>query len=170
MKEKIHIIGSVGSGKSTLARQIASNCKMNYIELDNIVWERHAHGDMRRSDEAISQLIQQVVQQNEWVTEGAHCKHWVTPLFEQADYIIHLQPSYFTRLWRIHKRFFKQVLKLEKSNYKPTLHMLLDMYKWNHSYEKTGQWKIKERLQPFQDKVVTIKSQKAIEETLKSLS
>ncbi|KYG90452.1 hypothetical protein A0U40_05630 [[Bacillus] sp. KCTC 13219] len=163
MKKKIHIIGSVGSGKSTLARLLASKYDMCYIELDNIVWERHPDGDIRRSNEAISQLIQQVASQNKWVTEGAHYQHWVTPLFGQADYIIHLQPPYFIRLWRIHKRFFKQVLRLEKSNYKPTLSILRNMYKWNKSYEKTGQWKIKEQLQPFHDKVVTVKSQKEME-------
>ncbi|WP_042476060.1 ATP-binding cassette domain-containing protein [Bacillus ndiopicus] len=163
MKKKIHIIGSVGSGKSTLAKLLANKHKIGYSELDNIVWKRHPNGDIRRSDEAISQIIQQVLQQSEWITEGAHYQHWVTPLFEQADYIIFLQPSYFTRLWRINKRFLKQVLKLEKSNYKPTLSMLRNMYKWNKHYETAGQWKIEERLQPFHDKVVTIKSQKEIE-------
>ncbi|WP_107840890.1 ATP-binding cassette domain-containing protein [Metasolibacillus meyeri] len=166
MKQKIHIIGSVGSGKSTLARQLASQYEIDYTELDNIVWERHPTGDIRRSDEAISQLIHQLTLQNKWITEGAHYQHWVTPLFEQADYIVHLQPSYFTRLWRIHKRFFKQVLKLEKSNYKPTIQMLRSMYKWNKSYEKTGQWKIKEKLQPFHNKMVIVKSEKEIRKLL----
>ncbi|WPK10441.1 DNA topology modulation protein FlaR [Lysinibacillus louembei] len=160
MKKKIHIIGGVGSGKSTFAKLLASQYQINYIELDNIVWERHPTGDIRRTDEAIAQIIQQILQQSEWITEGAHSQHWVAPLFEQADYIVHLQPSYLTRLWRINKRFVKQAFGLEKSNYKPTLKMLRNMYKWNKFYEKTGQWKIQEQLQPFHSKVVIVKSER----------
>jgi adenylate kinase family enzyme len=48
---RIHIIGSVGSGKTTLAKTISKKYNIKYYELDNVVWERHKSGDIRRTDE-----------------------------------------------------------------------------------------------------------------------
>ena len=34
----INIIGTTGSGKSTLARKLAEKLKIQYIELDDLLW------------------------------------------------------------------------------------------------------------------------------------
>ena len=52
-KGKIQIIGSVGSGKTTLAKKISEKLAIPYYEIDNIIFERHPTGDIRRSDEEI---------------------------------------------------------------------------------------------------------------------
>jgi len=49
--DKIRIIGSVGSGKSTLARALSDQLGIPYYELDNMVWRRTDHGDVKNSFE-----------------------------------------------------------------------------------------------------------------------
>ena len=43
--------------------------------------------------------------------------------------------DYFNK-WRIIKRFVKQKLRLEKSNYKPSIEMFKLMFKWTNEFEK----------------------------------
>ncbi len=35
----INIIGTTGSGKSTMARKLAEKLKIQYIELDDLLWQ-----------------------------------------------------------------------------------------------------------------------------------
>lgn len=157
---KIHIIGSVGSGKTTLARSLSARMDAPFYELDNVVWIRADAGDIRRDDEAIVALLQQIVQSESWVSEGAHYHHWVRPALEEADLILFLSPSYLTRCRQIVKRFINQKLGIEQANYKPTFEMLIKMFKWNHSYEREGKRKIAAMLTPYTDKVIVVQSGK----------
>ncbi|WLD94749.1 DNA topology modulation protein FlaR [Alkalihalobacillus sp. AL-G] len=131
---KIHIIGSVGSGKSTLGRILSNELHIPHYELDNIVWRRGPDGDIRNTPEQRDEQLHQIVQSDKWIVEGVH-HEWVTSSFERADLIVFVDIPVWKRNIRILKRFIKQRLKIEKANYKPTLHMLMKMYKWNYQYE-----------------------------------
>ena len=58
---KIDIIGSVASGKTTLAKKISLKYQVPYYEKDNIVWERTANGDKKRTQEERDALFQQII-------------------------------------------------------------------------------------------------------------
>ncbi|MFB4213995.1 DNA topology modulation protein FlaR [Shouchella sp. JSM 1781072] len=160
--KRIHIIGPVGCGKTTLARQLGSMYKLPHYEIDNIVWERNELGDRRRTVEARDQLLQQVVQQDEWVLEGVH--RFVEASLHKADTIIWLDLSYHARVKAISIRYIKQVLHIEKSNYKPNLALLRNMYRWNRQYEQTDREKIIDLLMPFEKKVIQVKTRVKLED------
>lgn len=137
-KGKIHIIGSVGSGKTTLAKKISEELAIPYYEIDNIIFERHPTGDIRRSDEEIVTILESIINTETWILEGTCTKEWIVSSFAKADQIILLDIPYLTRLKRIIFRYVKQVLKLEAANYKPTITMFKHMIKWNHKFNKVN--------------------------------
>lgn len=54
---KIDIVGSVASGKTTLAKKISLKYNVPYYEKDNIVWERTANRDKKRTSEKRDALM-----------------------------------------------------------------------------------------------------------------
>ncbi|MFS0785873.1 EutP/PduV family microcompartment system protein [Shouchella sp. 1P09AA] len=160
--KRIHIIGPVGCGKTTLARQLGSAYNLPYYEVDNIVWERNKLGDRRRTKEARDQLFQQVVHQDEWIMEGVH--RFVEASLGKAETIIWLDLSYHTRVKAISIRYIKQVLHMEKANYKPNLALLRNMYRWNRHYEQTDREKINDLLVPYREKVIQVNTRVTLED------
>lgn len=153
---KIHIIGSVGSGKTTLAKKLSSQFNVPYYELDNVVWKRSSTGDIRRTDEDRDELLNKIVQSDHWIIEGVHHK-WISPSLHNADVIIFLDTDYSIRRYRIIKRFILQKLGLEKANYKPTLKIFKDMFKWNAQFEINSKPEIMNMLSLYENKLVIAK-------------
>ena len=158
---KIHIIGSVGSGKSTLAKALSARLTLPLHELDNIVWIRSEHGDIRRSDEERNEYLTQVVNSEAWIIEGAHHK-WVLPSFEKADVIIFLDTSYRRRVYRIIRRFMLQKIGMEKANYNPTLQMFLKMFVWNAQFEYQSKREILDVLRQYPEKLLFLKGNSGV--------
>ncbi|QOR64962.1 DNA topology modulation protein FlaR [Cytobacillus suaedae] len=136
--KRIHIIGSVGSGKTTLAKELSKRLDIPHYELDNVAWIRNKSGDIRRTEVEREEYLNSIIQSESWIVEGVHNEDWVSNCFQDADLIIFLDPNYQIRTYRIIMRFIKQKLRLEKSNYKPTLEIFLKMFKWNRHFEEVG--------------------------------
>ncbi|MFC7321530.1 AAA family ATPase [Halobacillus campisalis] len=156
--KKIHIIGSVGSGKTTLAKELSSKLGMPHYELDNVVWIRQSSGDIRRTEREREEYLNRIIKSESWVIEGVHNEEWVKDCFQTADLIIFLDPPYATRIYRITKRFIKQKLRLEESNYIPTLRIFLKMFKWNRYFENIGKANFFKTFDIHKDKIEVIKN------------
>ncbi|MET3698922.1 AAA family ATPase [Bacillus oleivorans] len=154
--KRIHIIGSVGSGKTTLARQLSKSLQIPFYELDNIVWTRSKQGDIRNRPDVRDQKLAAIVQGNEWIIEGVH-HTWVQDSFKKADLIIFLDTSFSKRKYRIIKRFILQKLKMEKSNYKPSIKIFIKMFEWNRHFEHISKHEILHILEVYQEKLKIIK-------------
>lgn len=154
---KIHIIGSVGSGKTTFAKKLVHLLSIPMYELDNVVWRRTASEDVRISTEERDEKLKKIVQTDEWIIEGAH-HEWVLPSFQQAQIIFVLDIPYYRRLIQINKRFLRQKLRIEQANYNPTFTIYKKMFEWSLYYEKEQRAMIFHMLQPFQDKVVHLRT------------
>ena len=126
---KIDIIGSVASGKTTLAKQISLKYQVPYYEKDNIVWERTANGDKKRTQEEIDSLFEQIITSDNWIVEGSPRKI-LRESFESCEYIIVLDERTIVRLVRVFKRWILQKIGKEKYNSKPTLKFLIYNIKW----------------------------------------
>jgi adenylate kinase family enzyme len=152
--KRIHIIGSVGSGKTTLAKLLSKRYNIKYYELDNVVWERHKSGDIRRTDEDRDKYLEQIVNTKSWIIEGAHSQAWVSKSFNNAELIIFLDTPYFVRTIRIIKRYVRQIIGVESANYTPSFIMFKSMFRWNRIFEKESKPKILKMFQ--QDKINSI--------------
>jgi adenylate kinase family enzyme len=151
---RIHIIGSVGSGKTTLARTLSKKYNIDYYQLDNVVWERHKSGDIRRTDEDRDKYLDQIVSTKRWIIEGAHSYSWVGKSFQNADLIIFLDTPYYVRVLRIIKRYLRQIIGVESANYTPSFKMFKAMFRWNSFFEKDSKPRIIKMFQ--QDKFNSI--------------
>lgn len=160
--QKIHIIGSVGSGKTTLAKELSSKLNISYFELDNVVWIRNKSGDIRRTEQEREEYLNSIIQSERWIIEGVHNEDWVRNCFHNADLIIFLDTKYSIRTYRIIKRFLKQKLRLEKSNYKPTLEIFFKMFKWNRYFEEVGKDNFFNKNTIHKDKIKVITNKKSI--------
>jgi adenylate kinase family enzyme len=163
---KIYIIGSVGSGKTTLARKIAEKTGVAAYELDNVVWERHSEGDRRRTPSERDAVLQDILKTDAWIIEGAQYVDWVLPAMQRADRILFLDPPNRIRKYRILKRFVRQELRLEKANYRPTLHILRRMFEWNAQFQTQGRQQVLHDLALFQEKTVLLRTKKDIQNIL----
>ncbi|WP_239673406.1 DNA topology modulation protein FlaR [Mangrovibacillus cuniculi] len=154
----IHIIGSVGSGKTTLARELAADLSIPNYEIDNFVWERNPYGDHRRSDLEILKVVKKIVATENWIIEGVHTREWIASSLQQVHLIILLDPPSKVRRYRIIKRFFRQLVKLEKANYKPSWKIFMNMFKWDAQFERNGKASLYRMCRGFESKIVVVKS------------
>ncbi|MFX3640200.1 MAG: AAA family ATPase [Candidatus Pristimantibacillus sp.] len=154
---KIHIIGSVGSGKTTLARKLSNKLSIPHYELDNVVWKRHKRRDIKRTEEERDQLLSTIILSNTWIIEGAHYNEWVFQSFHNADLIIFLDTDNSKRKYRIIRRFILQLLRIEKSNYKPTFELFRNMFIWNDNFESRIKPKVINKLGQYSSKSITLK-------------
>lgn len=76
-------------------------------------------------------------------------------MLDLADKIIYVDTFLEKRKIRIITRYIKQKLKLEKCNYKPTLEMLKNMYKWTNDFEKNRK-EFEEKLKEYNDKLIIL--------------
>lgn len=132
---KIDIIGSVASGKTTLAKKISLKYKVPYFEKDNIVWERTANGDKKRTPEERDKLFRQIMANDSWIVEGSPRKS-LKESFESCEYIIVLDEKTTVRLIRVFKRWALQRIDKEKYNSEPTLKFLIYNIKWVLEFNK----------------------------------
>lgn len=126
---RIYILGSVCSGKTTLARRLSIEMNISHYELDTVVWKSNANGDIKRSDDEILEIFQNIISQENWIIEDVGRKKFKAGL-EQADKIIYLNISRQCLKRRILIRWIKQNLKIEKAAYKSDFKMLKQMYIW----------------------------------------
>lgn len=164
---KIYITGSVGSGKSTLARRAAEKLGLEATELDSVVYEREPV-DRKRTPGERDALFQQILARESWVMEDAGRKCFFEAP-EQADQVILLQPPAAVRDWRILRRWFRQRAGKEACGYRPDLKMLKSMFRWRRNFD-SGRDGLKERLEPFGEKILLLGSDKEVEQWLESLN
>lgn len=125
---KIYIIGNVGSGKTTLAKKLSKELNIKHYELDDLVW----NNSERRTDVEIKKLFNKIINKDSWIIEDGGRDIFKDGI-KKSDIILYLDiPNYLVRI-SILKRWIKQILKIEKSDYKPTIKMLKKMYKWCNS-------------------------------------
>jgi len=129
---KILIIGIVASGKTTLARRLAKENNVKHYEIDSIVYDDLL--GKKRTNEEQQEIIKDINKESSWIIEGTLRKNLYN-LLKLADKVIYIDIPLKIRKRRIFTRYIKQVLKIEKCNYKVNLDMLKNMYKWTDEFE-----------------------------------
>lgn len=125
---KIYIVGNVGSGKTTLALKLSKDLKIKNYELDSLVWDNNKIAT-RRTNEEILTLFNKIISKDKWIIEDPGRDIFKGGI-NKADLVILLDIPFYIIKIRLLKRWIKQVLRIEKCNYKPSINMLFKMYKW----------------------------------------
>ncbi|KAA0955149.1 DNA topology modulation protein FlaR [Planococcus sp. ANT_H30] len=159
---KIYIIGSVGSGKTTLARQLSKVLTIPHFETDNFVWSRQGDGDMRNAESVRDDQLLTAVRQINWIIEGVHTG-WTERAMHAADVVVFLDMPYAVRTYRFVFRYLKQKARVERSNYKPSLSMLVKMFKWNRYFEETIKPEFLLQCETLPNQFIVIKNRQEID-------
>jgi len=147
---RIHILGGPGSGKTFLAKRLSEITGITPTDLDELFWDNAALDyNTRRSPDERDRLLNQIVNQDQWILEGVYHR-WLTESFEKADIIIILCTSVWLRHWRILRRFVLGKLTHAR---REAISGQWALLKWNHAYENDNLRRTREQLKPFSNKV-----------------
>ena len=155
---KILIVGIVASGKTTLARKLSKLLDIKHYEIDSVV-----HDDInnvKRSEEEQNKIFKKINKEDNWIIEGTLRKH-LFYLCDMADKIIYLDIPVKVRKKRIFFRFVKQLLGVEKCNYKVNFEMLKLMYKWTDDFEKNRN-EFEGKLFKHKDRIIIVQDDKLV--------
>ncbi|CAM3083041.1 DNA topology modulation protein FlaR [Leuconostoc gasicomitatum] len=152
---KIRIIGPVGSGKTTFAHKIARIKPYPVTSLDDLNWVRQATGDRHRTPSERQALLQVIIQQNDWIIEGAQFREG-QDCFALADVIYVLDLPYYKNVYYILKRWFNNRLHGGPKQYR-NLWLFL---KWQNKWRTNNRDDVYRLLKPYHKKVIIIRKNK----------
>ena len=165
---KIHIIGCSGSGKTYLANALAKKYNIPHFDLDDIQWDNNAEGyGTKRPLEERNALLQEVINNNEWVIEGVYYA-WVQQSFDEADKIYVLDMPRYLYKSRIIIRSIKRKLGIQQGK-RETLKSVYNLIKWTETFQNKNLKEIKTILGKYENKVIWLSSKKDVGEIIKAI-
>lgn len=165
---KIHIIGCSGSGKTYLATALAKKYNIPHFDLDDIQWDNNAEGyGTKRPLEERNALLQEVLNNNEWVIEGVYYA-WVQQSFDEADKIYVLDMPRYLYKSRIIMRSIKRKLGIQQGK-RETLKSVYNLIKWTETFQNKNLKEIKTILDKYENKVIWLSSKKDVGEIIKAI-
>ncbi len=165
---KIHIIGCSGSGKTYLANALAKKYNIPHFDLDDIQWDNNAEGyGTKRPLEERNALLQEILNNNEWVIEGVYYA-WVQQSFDEADKIYVLDMPRYLYKSRIIIRSIKRKLGIQQGK-RETLKSVYNLLKWTETFQNKNLKEIKTILEKYENKVIWLSSKKDVREIIKAI-
>ena len=165
---KIHIIGCSGSGKTYLANALAKKYNIPHFDLDDIQWDNNAEGyGTKRPLEERNALLQEILNNNEWVIEGVYYA-WVQQSFDEADKIYVLDMPRYLYKSRIIVRSIKRKLGIQQGKIE-TLKSVYNLLKWTETFRNKNLKEIKTILDKYENKVIWLSSKKDVGEIIKAI-
>ena len=162
---KIHIIGCSGSGKTYLANVLAKKYNIPHFDLDDIQWDNNAEGyGTKRPLEERNALLQEILNNNEWVIEGVYYA-WVQQSFDEADKIYVLDMPRYLYKSRIIIRSIKRKLGIQQGK-RETLKSVYNLLKWTETFQNKNLKEIKTILEKYENKVIWLSSKKDVREII----
>lgn len=166
---RILVIGvSAGSGKSTFARALGRAHQIKVHHLDTLFWEE---GWVQAEQDAFVQKQQLITEEPSWIIEGNYTGSLDVRL-ERADAIYYLEISRFVCLYRVLKRWVKNIGKIrpdlgqkEKMDWE-FVRFILNTY---HKRKKNMRERLKEIADTSDRKVVILRGRRCINRYLEKL-
>lgn len=158
---KICILGNCGSGKTYVSQKLSKLLDINRYSFDDLLWENIRP---REEKETLS-LLTQILKEEQFIIEGVQNRDWIDQIFQIVDYIFVLQVPHFIGQYRLIKRYFKKLLKIEKG-YKQDFKGLKESLTWRANYAEEIFPLIEKRLSKHKEKVYYAKNYKQIRKVL----
>ncbi|OGF21309.1 hypothetical protein A2316_01990 [Candidatus Falkowbacteria bacterium RIFOXYB2_FULL_38_15] len=159
LAKKILIVGDYGRGKTTLAQKLSRKLGIPYYSTDDFYWKRKFL-EKQDKESSIKEINQKVYSQDNWIVEGA-TYYLVGGGFKTANLIIYLSfPNIFSQWWAIIRRHQKRENETFLNLIKLLRHALYKKYNWGYLKNEP---KMLELLEPYEDKVVILRSFKEID-------
>lgn len=165
---RIHIIGGAGSGKTYLAEILSKRFNIPHYDLDELFWENSkASFNKKRVAQERDAMLVTIVHKESWVIEGVYYG-WLEASFINADLIILLRIRPLIRQIRIIRRFIGRKTTVTPLKKKETFKSLLDLIKWNHTFDKRQMPEIMELIAAYSNKCVIIYNKSELRQFLSS--
>lgn len=166
---KIALIGYSGSGKSTLAGILGLYYNIPVLYLDTV---QFLPGWQERKDEEALMIVNDFMENNDWVIDGNYRKYLRDRRLEEADCIIFMNFTRVNSFYRVFKRYRKYKNKTRESMAEGCNEKLdLDFIKWILYKGRTKgiRNKYKEIINKYNYKTITIKNQKQLDKFINDL-
>lgn len=168
---KIAILGYSGSGKSTLAKTLAHRYQTPKLHLDTLQFLPNWQD--RPKEDLIADLGEFMDSHSSWIIEGNYSFAHYERRLAEADHIILLLFPRWLSLWRVIKRYWQnkgQVREDMAADCPEKLDLEFILWVLYHGRTRRARKRYKAIQAQYPDKMITLKSQKAIDTFLKELS
>ena len=103
--KKIYILGHCGSGTTHLSKILSSNLKIPSYDMDDVRFIKKF--TKTRTKPQRKKLVDKILKNKDWIID-ARGTDWDRHAMLKADLIIWLRTSFYKRVFRIFKRYFKR--------------------------------------------------------------
>lgn len=166
---KVAILGYSGSGKSTLTKYISEYYNIPKLYLDTVQFEEN-WGERDR-DTAVA-MVKEFMDNDQWVIDGNYTGFMQEERLAQADYIIYMEFSRLSCLYRAFKRYITNKNTSRESMANGCIEKIDIPFIWWILYKgRTADKKKKydDILKKYEEKAIVIKNQKELDEFMVKL-
>ena len=130
---KVCIVGPSGAGKTTIAGELARKFSIATYEFDDVYWDTSGAEFVKNSDQSMADAIERIIEQGNWLVEGAYDKR-MYPLLAECSLILRVDVSFGLRVMRLIRRFVRSTMTGKRP--RETFWNTVDLIKFSFRFDR----------------------------------